>query len=64
MSKFRLKWGILATGGIAQTFAKDILLNPELRGVKDIEHVIFAAAASSSQLRARAFLDKVGASTT
>jgi predicted dehydrogenase len=61
MAKFQLKWGILATGGIAETFGRDILLNPETRGIRDVEHVVTAAASSSSQSRARAFLDKIRA---
>ncbi|KAF2159952.1 hypothetical protein M409DRAFT_70701 [Zasmidium cellare ATCC 36951] len=60
MSKYQLKWGILAVGGIAETFARDLTVSPETRGVKDIEHIIVAAAASSSQQRAQAFLEKVG----
>lgn len=61
MAKFQVRWGMLATGGIAETFGRDLLLNPETRGVHDVEHVIVAAAASSSQSRARAFLEKIGA---
>jgi predicted dehydrogenase len=61
MSKFQLKWGILATGGIAETFARDLWPNPETRGVDDIEHVVVAAASSSSVERARAFLKEVRA---
>ncbi|KAF4552235.1 D-xylose 1-dehydrogenase (NADP(+))-like protein 2 [Elsinoe fawcettii] len=61
MSKFTVKWGILATGGIAETFTKDLLANPETRGVKDIVHTVVAAASSSSADRAKKFLDKVGA---
>ncbi|PSK55862.1 translation initiation factor IF-2 [Elsinoe australis] len=61
MSKHTVKWGILATGGIAETFTKDLLVNPETRGVKDIEHAVVAAASSSSADRARKFLDTVGA---
>jgi len=64
MSKFQVKWGMLATGGIAETFGRDILLNPDTRGVHDVEHVVVAAAASSSQSRARIFLDKIGAPET
>ena len=48
MSKFQLKWGILATGGIAETFARDLWVEPETRGVMDIEHVVVAAASSTS----------------
>lgn len=61
MAKYQVKWGMLATGGIAETFGRDLLVSPETRGVDGIEHVIVAAAASSSSTRARAFLDKIGA---
>lgn len=61
MSKFQVKWGILATGGIAETFARDLWPSPETRGVKDIEHTIVAAASSSSQKRAQDFLKEVRA---
>lgn len=64
MSKFQLKWGILATGGIAETFSRDLWVNPETRGVKDIEHVVVAAASSSSADRAQAFLKEVRAPET
>jgi dihydrodiol dehydrogenase / D-xylose 1-dehydrogenase (NADP) len=61
MTKFTVKWGILATGGIAETFARDLYPNPETRGVKDIQHVVVAAASSSSQKRAQDFLKEVRA---
>lgn len=61
MSKYQVKWGILATGGIAETFTRDLLVNPETRGVKDIEHHVVAAASSSSSSRAQDFLKTVGA---
>lgn len=61
MSKFELRWGILATGGIAETFARDLWPNPETRGVKDIEHKVVAAASSSSASRAQDFLKEVRA---
>lgn len=61
MSKYQVKWGILATGGIAETFTRDLLVNPETRGVKDLEHLVVAAASSSSVDRAAEFLKKVGA---
>ncbi|KAK5128557.1 hypothetical protein LTR85_003228 [Meristemomyces frigidus] len=61
MSKFQLKWGILATGGIAETFARDLWPNPECRGVKDVEHTVVAAASSSSADRAQKFLKEVRA---
>ncbi|KAI7241876.1 NAD(P)-binding protein [Hortaea werneckii] len=61
MSKFTLRWGILATGGIAEAFARDLWPNPECRGVKDIEHTVVAAASSSFADRASAFLKEVRA---
>ena len=59
--KFQLKWGILATGGIAESFGRDLTVNPETRGVNDIEHVIVAAASSSSADRARNYLQTIKA---
>ncbi|KAH0291907.1 NAD(P)-binding protein, partial [Aureobasidium sp. EXF-3399] len=64
MSKFTLRWGILATGGIAEAFSRDLTVNPETRDVKDIKHEIVAAASSSSASRAGDFLKKVGASSS
>lgn len=61
MGKFQLKWGALATGGIAEAFIRDLTANPETRGVNDIEHVCVAAASSSSADRAKSFLKKVRA---
>lgn len=61
MSKFQLKWGILATGGIAESFARDLWPSPETRDVKDIEHKVVAAASSSSAKRAEDFLKEVRA---
>lgn len=54
-------WGILATGGIAETFAKDLLLPPSSRNVSDVEHRVVAAASSSSADRAQKFLSTIGA---
>jgi len=61
MSKFQLKWGILACGGIAETFARDLWPSPECRGRNDIEHKVVAAATSSSVERAQKFLKEVRA---
>jgi predicted dehydrogenase len=61
MAKSTCRWGILATGGIAATFARDLYVNPETRNVKDIEHVVAAAASSSSAKRAEEFLREVQA---
>ncbi|EKG09748.1 Oxidoreductase [Macrophomina phaseolina MS6] len=56
-----VRWGILATGGIAKTFAKDLTADPKTRGVTHIKHAIVAAASSSSADRAAKFLEEVGA---
>ena len=61
MSKFQLRWGILATGGIAESFTRDLTVSPTTRDRDDIEHVIVAAASSSSADRAKTFLEKVNA---
>ncbi|UPX18344.1 uncharacterized protein EKO05_0008646 [Ascochyta rabiei] len=58
---FTLRWGILATGGIAKTFTKDLLVDPSTRDANDVRHVIAAAASSSSASRATDFLREVGA---
>ncbi|KAE9963169.1 hypothetical protein BLS_009562 [Venturia inaequalis] len=51
-----VRWGILATGGIAQTFTKDLGVDPKTRGVNNVKHVVVAAASSSSKSRAEQFL--------
>ncbi|KAL7795166.1 hypothetical protein V8C37DRAFT_374713 [Trichoderma ceciliae] len=56
---YTLKWGIMATGGIAETFCKDLLCNPEVRGVHDVRHEIVAVASSSNSKRAEEFLHKI-----
>ncbi|KAK6583774.1 hypothetical protein PZA11_003504 [Diplocarpon coronariae] len=58
---FEVKWGILATGGIATAFTKDLLTNPATRHVPDIKHTIVAVASSSSQARASTFLQEIKA---
>jgi len=55
-----VRWGILATGGIAQTFTTDLLLDPNTRGVKHLKHTVVAAASSSSKSRAEQFLKDTG----
>lgn len=59
-----IRWGILATGGIAATFTKDLLLDPGTRGVSDVSHTVVAAASSSSASRAVDFLQETGAPTS
>ena len=56
-----IRWGILATGGIAQTFAKDLLVDPKTRNVHSVVHTVVAAASSSSKSRAEQFLIDIGA---
>ncbi|KAH7402057.1 hypothetical protein DE146DRAFT_452724 [Phaeosphaeria sp. MPI-PUGE-AT-0046c] len=55
-----VRWGILATGGIAITFTKDLLVDPTTRGVKHLKHTVVAAASSSSKSRAEEFLKETG----
>lgn len=59
--KFQLKWGILASGNIARTFARDLWVDPSTRNVHDIEHVVVAAASASSIVRAQDLLKDVRA---
>ncbi|KAI4607081.1 hypothetical protein J4E80_009811 [Alternaria sp. BMP 0032] len=61
---FTLRWGILATGGIATTFTKDLLIDPQTRDASDIRHVVTAVASSTSLSRATSFLTSVGAPPT
>ncbi|KAK0706840.1 hypothetical protein B0T26DRAFT_743974 [Lasiosphaeria miniovina] len=58
---FTVRWGIMATGWIAETFTKDLLTNPASRGVDDVRHELIAAASSSSKQTADGFLAKVKA---
>ncbi|KAK7228912.1 hypothetical protein V2G26_001082 [Clonostachys chloroleuca] len=63
-SPYTVKWGIMATGGIAATFCKDILTNPETRGVSDVRHEIVAVSSSSSSDRAAAFIKDIKGPST
>ncbi|KAF4552234.1 D-xylose 1-dehydrogenase (NADP(+))-like protein 1 [Elsinoe fawcettii] len=56
-----IKWGILATGGIATAFGRDLSVDPATRGVTDVKHEVVAAASSNSKERAQAFLRKCDA---
>ncbi|KAL2128257.1 hypothetical protein VTI74DRAFT_9445 [Chaetomium olivicolor] len=58
---YTVRWGIMATGWIAEVFTKDLLTNPATRGVHDVRHEVVAAASSSSKDRAVDFLNKVKA---
>lgn len=61
MSPRTIRWGILATGRIAESFTKDLLVDPVTRNVTNIQHTVVAAASSSSKDRAQEFLKTVGA---
>jgi dihydrodiol dehydrogenase / D-xylose 1-dehydrogenase (NADP) len=61
MAPTTIRWGILATGGIALTFTRDLLVDPQTRGVNNIKHTVVAAASSSSKQRASEFLKEVNA---
>ncbi|KAL2820523.1 hypothetical protein BDW59DRAFT_150645 [Aspergillus cavernicola] len=56
---FNLRWGILATGGIAETFVKDLLEAPTKRGVTDVTHSVAAVASSSSKSSADLFVQNL-----
>ena len=56
MAPYTMRWGILATGGIAEKFTKDLMLDPSSREVHDVAHTVAAAASSSSSSRAADFL--------
>ncbi|KAB5582673.1 oxidoreductase [Coniochaeta sp. 2T2.1] len=56
---FPLKWGIMATGWIAEMFVQDLLTNPAVRDVHDIRHQLFAVASSTNASRAADFVKKV-----
>lgn len=61
MAPTTIRWGILATGLIAETFTKDLLVDPKTRDVHDVAHTVVAAASSSSKSRAEEFLRNVSA---
>ncbi|KAJ9130908.1 Oxidoreductase [Pleurostoma richardsiae] len=61
---YTLRWGIMATGGIAHCFGKDLLLDPATRDVHDVRHEVSAAAASDSEDKAADFLREIGAPST
>ncbi|CAE6499272.1 unnamed protein product [Rhizoctonia solani] len=64
MSKFTLRWGILATGAIAEAFAKDLLVDPAARDTHDVAHRIVAVGSSSSVEKSKEFITKVGAESS
>ncbi|KAK7977558.1 hypothetical protein PG996_003613 [Apiospora saccharicola] len=56
-----IRWGIMATGWIAEMFVKDMLTNPAARDAHDVAHKLVAVASSSSKDSAENFLTKVKA---
>jgi len=60
-STFTLRWGILATGGIAEAFVKDLLTDPASRDTHDVVHKIIAVGSSSSVDKSKEFIAKLGA---
>ena len=48
-----------ATGGIARTFTKDLLIDPSTRSVTDIHHTVVAVASSSSISLAQKFVSEI-----
>lgn len=56
---YTLKWGIMATGGIAEVFCKDLLTDPTCRDVHDVRHEIVAVSSSSSVAKAAALTSKL-----
>jgi len=55
-NKFNAKWGIMATGEIAEIFVKDLLNDPTKRGTNDVTHTVTAVASSSSKAKAEKFI--------
>ncbi|KAI0424902.1 hypothetical protein F5Y09DRAFT_323079 [Xylaria sp. FL1042] len=58
-SPYTVRWGIMATGFIAQMFVRDLLCNPATRDVSDVAHKVVAVASSRSRDSAAGFLEKV-----
>lgn len=57
--QFTLRWGIMATGGIADLFARDLLKDPSTRDVHDVAHAVQAVAAASSLEKAQTFAKQI-----
>jgi len=56
---YTAKWGIMATGGIAKTFVKDMLKDGATRGAPDVDHDVVAVASSTSAERAKEFIKEL-----
>lgn len=57
---YNLRWGILATGGIAKAFVRDLLMDSSARGASDVTHTAVAVSSSSSKARAEQFIADLG----
>ncbi|KAI5475478.1 dihydrodiol dehydrogenase / D-xylose 2-dehydrogenase (NADP) [Pseudohyphozyma bogoriensis] len=53
---YTLNWGIISTGWIASEFAKETVIDPSTREVKDVAHKVVAVS-SRSEDKANAFID-------
>ncbi|PYH77141.1 NAD(P)-binding protein [Aspergillus uvarum CBS 121591] len=60
MGPHNVRWGIMATGWIADIFVRDLLRDPHERGASDVSHSIVAVASSSSQARSEKFISDSG----
>ncbi|PYI30996.1 NAD(P)-binding protein [Aspergillus indologenus CBS 114.80] len=60
MGPHNVRWGIMATGWIADIFVRDLLRDPHERGASDVSHSIVAVASSSSQARSEKFISDTG----
>ncbi|EPQ26696.1 uncharacterized protein PFL1_05675 [Pseudozyma flocculosa PF-1] len=54
-----MRWGILAPGGIAETFVGDLQLDPATRGVTDVAHRVVAVGSASGQKKADDFVKRM-----
>lgn len=61
---FTCNWGILATGGIAEKFTGDLLIDPATRDTSDVKHHVAAVASSTSTARAQSFAKQLGCPET
>ncbi|KAH7131710.1 NADP:D-xylose dehydrogenase [Dactylonectria estremocensis] len=57
---FSLRWGIMATGSVAEAFSRDLLTNPGSRSVSDVQHRIVAVASRRIE-NAQAFATQINA---
>jgi predicted dehydrogenase len=54
-----VRWGIMATGFIARSLAKDILIDPTTRNTTDVVHLVTGVASSSSKSSAEKFISEM-----